>query len=59
MRLMGGPLPARFGVIFWLIAAASTPADAWSLRNAKLEGLSFAALDGWKDDDHAAAFATL
>jgi len=58
MRLMGGPLPARFGVIFWLIAAASTPADAWSLRNAKLEGLSFAALDGWKDDDHAAAFAT-
>src|SRR5262249_14155308 len=58
MRVMGGPLPARFGVIFWLIAAASTPADAWSLRNAKLEGLSFAVLDGWKDDDHAAAFAT-
>ena len=58
MRLMGGPLPARFGAIFWLIAAASTPADAWSLRNAKVEGLSFAALDGWKDDDHAAAFAT-
>src|SRR5215475_9863940 len=58
MRLMGGPLPARLGVIFWLIAAASTPADAWSLRNAKVEALSFAALDGWKDDDHAAAFAT-
>ena len=58
MRLMGGPLPARFGAIFWLIAATSTPADAWSLRNAKVEGLSFAALDGWKDDDHAAAFAT-
>jgi membrane-bound lytic murein transglycosylase A len=58
MRLMGGSLPASFGGIFWLIAAASTPADAWSLRNAKVEALSFAALDGWKDDDHAAAFAT-
>jgi membrane-bound lytic murein transglycosylase A len=58
MRLMGGPLPATLGAIFWLIAAASTPADAWSLRNAKVEALSFAALDGWKDDDHAAAFAT-
>jgi membrane-bound lytic murein transglycosylase A len=58
MRLMGGPLPARFGAIFWLIAVASTPADAWSLRNAKVEESSFAALDGWKDDDHAAAFAT-
>jgi membrane-bound lytic murein transglycosylase A len=40
-----------------LIAATSTPADAWSLRNAKVEGLSFAVLDGWKNDDHAAAFA--
>ena len=58
MRLMGSPLTARFGAIVWLIAVASTPADAWSLRNAKVEGLSFAALDGWKDDDHAAAFAT-
>ncbi|HEY6858639.1 MAG TPA: MltA domain-containing protein [Pseudolabrys sp.] len=29
-----------------------------SLRNAKVETFSFAALDGWKDDDHAAAFAT-
>ncbi|HEY6382501.1 MAG TPA: MltA domain-containing protein [Pseudolabrys sp.] len=58
MRLMGGPLPATLWAIFWLIAAASTPADAWSLRNAKVEALSFAALDGWKDDDHAAAFAT-
>jgi peptidoglycan lytic transglycosylase A len=58
MRLMGGPLPATLGAIFWLIAAASMPAQAWSPRNAKVEALSFAALDGWKDDDHAAAFAT-
>ena len=29
-----------------------------NLRNAQIEPLSFAALDGWKDDDHAAAFGT-
>ena len=43
------------------MAAASTPvlaAGGMSLRNAKVETLSFATLDGWKDDDHAAAFAT-
>ena len=28
------------------------------LRNAQVEPLSFASLDGWKDDDHAAAFKT-
>jgi len=27
-----------------------------NLRNAQVEPLSFTALDGWKDDDHAAAF---
>ncbi|MGA8999366.1 MAG: MltA domain-containing protein, partial [Pseudolabrys sp.] len=27
-----------------------------NLRNAHVEPLSFSALDGWKDDDHAAAF---
>lgn len=39
-----------------MIAAVSAQADAMSLRNAKLEALSFSALDGWKDDDQAAAF---
>ncbi|MGB8895488.1 MAG: MltA domain-containing protein [Pseudolabrys sp.] len=29
-----------------------------SLRSAQVERLSFSALDGWKDDDHAAAFDT-
>ena len=57
MRLMGLPSLAKFGIVFWLIGVASTPADAWSLRNARVEAVSFAALDGWKDDDHAAAFA--
>ena len=37
-------------------ANASAPAAAMNLRNAQVEALSFAALDGWKDDDHAAAF---
>jgi membrane-bound lytic murein transglycosylase A len=48
------------GFGLWFIAAASTPSAAGgiSLRNAQLEMLSFAALDGWKDDDHAAAFST-
>src|SRR6476660_2186632 len=48
----------KIGFGFCLVAAASPQADAMSLRNAKLETLSFSALDGWQDDDHAAAFAT-
>ncbi|HEY6023130.1 MAG TPA: MltA domain-containing protein [Pseudolabrys sp.] len=51
----------RFGFAFCLIAAASAPSLAnggLNLRNAQVEPLDFAALDGWKDDDHAAAFDT-
>jgi peptidoglycan lytic transglycosylase A len=58
MRLTSLRSLAKFGIGFWLIAAANTPADAFSFRNAQVEALSFAALDGWKDDDHAAAFVT-
>jgi membrane-bound lytic murein transglycosylase A len=42
-----------------LIAAAVTPASGEAtmhLRNAQVTPVSFTALDGWKDDDHAAAF---
>jgi len=49
------------GFGFWLIAAASAPtlaAGGMNLRSAQVERLSFSALDGWKDDDHAAAFVT-
>ena len=49
---------AKVGFGFCLVAAASAQADAMSLRNAKLETLSFSALDGWEEDDHAAAFTT-
>src|SRR5262245_60820608 len=49
---------AKIGFSFCLVAAASAQADAMSLRNAKLEMLSFSALDGWQEDDHAAAFTT-
>ena len=49
---------AKIGFGFCLVAAASPQADAMSLRNAKLETLSFSALDGWQDDDHTAAFGT-
>ena len=51
----------RFGFGFCLIAAASAPSMAGGgaqSANAQIESLSFAALDGWKDDDHAAAFGT-
>lgn len=49
------------GFGFWFIAAASAPtlaAGGINLRSAQAERLSFSALDGWKDDDHAAAFDT-
>ncbi|HEY7998952.1 MAG TPA: MltA domain-containing protein [Pseudolabrys sp.] len=41
-----------------LLATGGGPAVAHDLRlrNAKVEPLSFAKLDGWKDDDHAVAF---
>ena len=51
----------KFGFGFCLIAAISAPSLAngtLNLRNAQIAPLSFAALDGWKDDDHAAAFDT-
>jgi len=42
------------------LAAASGPAAAHGVkfRNAQVETLSFAKLDGWKNDDQAAAFQT-
>src|SRR5689334_15965228 len=43
---------------FLLTAITSGPSSALNLRNAQLETLSFTALDGWKDDDHAIAFET-
>jgi len=47
---------AAFGLC--LIASAPMPAQALSLRHAEVKALSFAALDGWKDDDQAVAFET-
>jgi len=51
----------KFGFGACLIAAVSAPSlasGAFNLRNAQVESLNFTALDGWKDDDHAAAFST-
>jgi len=45
-----------FGLFLSLIVTAGVPASALNLRGARVEALSFATLDGWKDDDHAAAF---
>jgi membrane-bound lytic murein transglycosylase A len=54
------PSRAQIGLAFSLIAAACGPSMAGELkfRNAKVEPLSFAKLDGWKNDDHAAAYQT-
>jgi membrane-bound lytic murein transglycosylase A len=50
----------RLGIALGVIATLSAPAAAhkkpMKLRNANVEPLSFAALSGWKDDDHATAF---
>jgi membrane-bound lytic murein transglycosylase A len=58
--MAGASFHARIGLTVGLIAAACGAASAHEMkfRNAQLEPLSFAALDGWKDDDHAAAFRT-
>jgi membrane-bound lytic murein transglycosylase A len=45
------------GVALCLIAAATSAAShEMKFRHAQVEPLSFAKLDGWKSDDHAAAF---
>jgi membrane-bound lytic murein transglycosylase A len=51
------PVNFIFGCL--LIAATNAPASAsaMNLRNARVEAQSFAELDGWKDDDQAAAFS--
>ena len=49
----------RLGVALCLTLAAGTPAAAQKgthFKHAQTEALTFAALDGWKDDDQAAAF---
>jgi membrane-bound lytic murein transglycosylase A len=50
----------RFGFVLSITAAVITSASATSvhLRNARTEAVGFAALEGWKDDDHTAAFET-
>lgn len=49
-----------FGFGLWVTAAVSAPALATNvnLRNAKTEAMSFAALEGWQDDDQKVAFET-
>jgi len=52
-------LGLRFGLGLCLITAASLSASAkptMKFSNAHVEPIDFASLEGWKDDDHAAAF---
>jgi membrane-bound lytic murein transglycosylase A len=48
----------EFGLALCLLTAVGAPASAMKVRNAQTEALTFAALAGWQDDNHAAAFAT-
>src|ERR1041385_4823986 len=45
------------GLAFGFCLIAGAPANAVGLRGAQVEQLSFDKLDGWRDDDQAAAFA--
>jgi membrane-bound lytic murein transglycosylase A len=47
---------AAFGLC--LIASAPMQAEALHIRHAEVKALSFAALDGWKNDDQAVAYET-
>jgi peptidoglycan lytic transglycosylase A len=46
-------------LILCLIASAPTAAAEVKLGGAQVEPLTFAAMPGWREDDHAAAFQTL
>ena len=54
------PSRSFVGVVFGCFMMAATPATAHGLhfRHAAVKELSFAQLDGWRQDDLAAAFAT-
>jgi peptidoglycan lytic transglycosylase A len=53
----GASTVAIVGLSLWLSAGVSAQAaETLKLPNAQAETLNFAALDGWQDDDHAAAF---
>lgn len=45
-----------FGAALFAALNGAVAAHAMKLPNAKAEPLTFAALDGWQDDDHAEAF---
>ncbi len=54
--------PVQLGAAICLFAAAGAPASGhlhshMKLRNAQIQPATFSALNGWADDDHAAAFA--
>ncbi len=56
----GSPSRSIAGITVGLCLIAAAPARAHDMkfRHAQVEPLTFAALDGWKNDDQAAAFAT-
>ena len=56
----GSPSRSIAGITVGLCLIAAAPARAHDMkfRHAQVEPLTFAALDGWKDDDQVAAFAT-
>jgi len=55
-RLAAGFLLASCAMTLLALAPANAREAAVKFRNVQLEPLSFAALDGWRDDDQAEAF---
>ncbi len=56
-RAFGG-LALLVGVLACLAAFAASDAEPLKLPNTQYEPVAWSDLDGWADDDHAAAFAT-
>ena len=55
---MGSSARSIAAIVFGLGLTAASSAQAVEIRRAQVEPLTFADLDGWQDDDLAAAFAT-
>src|SRR5450631_2870070 len=58
-RMQAGGSRAIIGLglgLCLISGAAAQAGDTLKLRNAQAETLNFTALEGWKDDDHVAAF---
>jgi membrane-bound lytic murein transglycosylase A len=57
LRARSGLLGGATFVIFAAVAEAGGPPEVFSISNAQLETVAWSEINGWMEDDHAAAFA--